>query len=122
MSKSKYDPLDMALSLGKRPSEETSLGPPTATEAPTRPPTARGASTSIVESSSRRASQARGQLNVRVLETTRERLRRETAPLAATHSTGDVIDWLVEHHLADAVEALGRASDGGRRVGVRPRR
>jgi hypothetical protein len=56
-----------------------------------------------------------------VLNSTHSALADVAAQLAATHSTGDVIDWLVAHHLDDALDALS-SSGAGRRNGVRPRR
>jgi hypothetical protein len=106
VSASKYDPLDMALSL----------------QTPGRTPS--GASTPSSDSGARSVPverRTRRQLNVRVQAATAERLRGETFVIAATHSMGDVIDWLVEHHLEDAVRAL-ESVGAARRNGISPRR
>lgn len=115
---SKYDPLDMALGLRRAATGDAA----SATRA-SRPSSSgpRKGSRTVPRDSPVEAKAARRQLNVRVLEQTAHRLRSDTLVIAGTHSTGDVIDWLVEHHLADAVQALSSTS-AQRRQGVRPRR
>lgn len=115
---SKYDPLDMA--LGLRAAAPGDARGATRAGRPSGPATRKGSRTTPPEPPVH-AKAARRQLNVRVLEQTAHRLRTDTLVIAGTHSTGDVIDWLVEHHLADAVQALSSTS-AERRQGVRPRR
>jgi hypothetical protein len=145
---SKYDPVDMALGLsrglnandltpstpstpstdGKAPLERNAADASTSStsstssrqRADTRPQSARGATRASTPSTPSTPS-SRRQLNVRVLIDTHTRLAAAAAGLAATHSTGDIVDWLVENHLDDADAALAAGAQG-RRSGIRPRR